>query len=131
MPSGAQFAGDELPVAGSHLPTGRKIELNHGFVGLTLDDGAHVVVEAPATFSIDSRKRMTLFGGKIGAVASGAAHGFEVVTPTAIVVDLGTEFGVNVTPGLDDRRPGIQGAGCRRTAIALGRCRCQRNPLRR
>jgi hypothetical protein len=96
----ARFAEGQLStVIGTALPTAQQVELTHGFVELTLDDGAKVVVEAPATFSIDSRAAMTLHSGKLSAVASGAAHGFKVLTPTAAVVDLGTEFGVSVTPG--------------------------------
>ena len=93
----ARFDGEELSAAvGTHLAAAHDVRLSHGLVELTLASGARVLVEAPAVFSIDSPGAMTLDVGRISAVASGAAHGFQVSTPTAKVIDLGTKFGVCV-----------------------------------
>jgi hypothetical protein len=93
----ARFDGEGLSAApGTRLAAAHDVRLSHGLVELTLAGGARVLVEAPAVFSIDSPGAMTLDIGRISAVASGAAHGFQVNTPTAKVVDLGTKFGVCV-----------------------------------
>ncbi len=65
--------------------------------------GAQVVVEAPARLKADGSNALTLLSGKLTAVVPPAAHGFTVTCPGATVVDLGTEFGVNVREnGLSD-----------------------------
>ncbi len=83
------------PINGDVLRQGRW-NLTKGLAEITFDDGAVVVVEAPAVFDLESPKSMYLDSGKINAFVSKYAIGFTVNTPSASIVDLGTEFGVDV-----------------------------------
>ena len=61
------------------------------------DEGAKVVVEAPAIFELRGEDRMMVQSGRVTTSVSEAAQGFRVDTPTSRVIDLGTEFGVQVS----------------------------------
>jgi hypothetical protein len=75
---------------------GEPLCLGSGLVELRLRQGATVVVEGPAQWKIDGENQVTLTQGKLVAKVSTAATGFTVETPSAKVVDLGTEFAVEV-----------------------------------
>ena len=116
---------------------GREYVLLSGFLEITYDSGAKVILQGPATYEVESRQGGFLLLGKLtvrvearaeggGRMAEGdmgggqrAASGkfqirnpkseippsalrpppsvlFSVRTPTAVVTDLGTEFGVQV-----------------------------------
>ncbi len=83
------------PATGDVLRQGRW-NLTKGLAEVTFDNGAVVVIEAPAIFELESAKSMYLDSGKISAYVSRFATGFTVNTPSASIVDLGTEFGVDV-----------------------------------
>jgi hypothetical protein len=82
------------PAAGRALATSSALELTAGLVRLKFAD-ADVIVQAPARFVAVSDKRIQLTRGKLWARATSTA-GFEVATPSGLVKDLGTEFGVDV-----------------------------------
>ena len=86
---------DEIPAKWDVLKQG-ELTLVRGLAEITFDDGAVVVVEAPAMFKLESPKSMFLSSGKISAVVSERATGFEVNTLSARIIDIGTEFGVSV-----------------------------------
>ena len=54
------------------------------------------MIEGPASWLVASDQRMSLDAGRLAANVPAKAVGFTVATPTAEVVDLGTEFGVQV-----------------------------------
>jgi hypothetical protein len=59
--------------------------------------GAEVIVHAPCRFDLESPSRVRLFEGQASAqVLDKRASGFTIVTPSAHIVDLGTQFGVRV-----------------------------------
>ena len=68
--------------------------LKQGLIQITFDDGAEVILQAPCHFCLDDAGRITLFRGVLSAVVSEQAKGFAVQTPTGVVTDYGTEFGV-------------------------------------
>lgn len=70
--------------------------MSEGSIKILFEDGAKVVVSAPAVFSFKDRDRMQIDNGKLFAHVPKAATGFRVDTPSCGVVDLGTEFGINV-----------------------------------
>jgi hypothetical protein len=70
--------------------------LTAGLAELRFAGGADVILEGPATFRIDDRDTGTLDAGRLAAMAPPAARGFTIRTPSATVIDRGTEFGVSV-----------------------------------
>jgi len=74
--------------------------LKAGLAELRYGNGVTVLVEAPARLTVRAANTIDLAYGKIVAVVPSNARGFSVQTPSAHVVDLGTEFGVEVS---DDR----------------------------
>ena len=86
------FQGDTLHVG--------DYELMGGLVNLRLTNGIEVVVEAPARFRLRSPQLLVLDSGRVSANVPEEGKGFTVWTPSAEVIDHGTEFGVEVTAGL-------------------------------
>jgi hypothetical protein len=90
-------AADDAIDLGRRLQTKTPLRLKKGFAELVFDEGAKVVVEAPAVFELRSESRMSLQSGRVTVLVSEAAQGFRVDTPTSRITDLGTEFGVHVS----------------------------------
>lgn len=76
----------------------REYQLIRGLATLRFDGGAMVRVEAPARFTLDDARGMTLHDGRIVGFCDESARGFVVRPPHAELVDLGTDFGVVVDP---------------------------------
>ena len=93
----ATWAG-EAPAAGEKVQIGIPRSLTSGYVELSSADGLAVVIQGPATFTVQRPGVIALDSGKLTASVGPKAHGFTVNTPAANIVDLGTEFGVNVSP---------------------------------
>ncbi len=74
----------------------QNLELLHGVAELTFADGSVVLIEAPAQFYVNGEKRLDLRFGRLTGNIPPAGVGFAVHTPSAVVVDHGTEFGVYV-----------------------------------
>jgi len=91
-----QCLWDEAVSVGSWLPAGRQLRLSEGFVELIFADGAKVLLKGPATFDASGGGRGFLHDGSLVASVPKGSEGFAIQTPTATVVDLGTEFGVSV-----------------------------------
>ncbi len=85
-----------VPVEGDLFRQGDELALTRGIVEITFDDGAVVIVEAPVAFKIESPKSLFMTAGRMHAIVSEYATGFTVNTPSASIIDLGTEFGVSV-----------------------------------
>ncbi len=106
VPAGANQSSGARIIADDHvhrpgrspttqLPNGASL-LESGTVEIEFDGGARVWVEGPAEFMPQSGRRMNLSRGCLVAYVPRQARGFTVGTPTAELVDLGTEFGVEV-----------------------------------
>jgi hypothetical protein len=76
------------------IPTNQLFELQHQDVQLQLPGGGRVTIAAPSQFKLDSGSELFLTHGSAESRIPGG--GFVVRTPTAVVTDLGTEFGVSV-----------------------------------
>lgn len=110
-------------INGEYLRVGRRIDLPSGLLEITYNSGARVILQGPVRYEVDSVVGGFLSVGKLTAkvesresrveshqttAKSRAADRsqlstldsrlFSVRTPTAVVTDLGTEFGVEVTP---------------------------------
>ncbi len=73
-----------------------ELELETGCAKFAFHDGAEVVIEGPARFSLVASDRLDLQRGRAYARIGPDAIGFSIVTPNSKVIDLGTEFGVIV-----------------------------------
>ena len=80
---------------GDLLPVG-ELELNSGIVKLDLFSGVAVAVEGAAKFELLSPMDLRIAHGKVRAVVPEPAHGFRVHTASGELVDLGTEFVIDV-----------------------------------
>ena len=94
----AKWAGDTGSFEdGSRVATGNEnLFLEKGYIELLFDNQAKVTIEAPAEFKIISEEQIQLSSGRIYVTVPFSAIGFMVTTATAKVIDLGTEFGVQV-----------------------------------
>ena len=86
------------------------LRLIAGRAELKFNDGARVILEGPTEFEVRSANSSFLQLGKLTARVPKQAIGFAVTTPRANVVDLGTEFGVEVSPGGETAVQVFQGA---------------------
>lgn len=93
---GVSWDREDEPRRGLHLRRQETIHLAEGVLLLTTASGSEVVVQAPAIFCFDEHDQIDLSSGKLTARVEGVPNGLTVNTPTAKVVDLGTEFGVGV-----------------------------------
>lgn len=73
------------------------IELKQGFSEITLDNGVILVLEAPIKLNLRSADKIILQEGKLVARVPPNAVGFRIDTPSSEIIDLGTEFGVDVS----------------------------------
>lgn len=87
--SGKFATGGRLKPGSFRLETGSAV--------IAFDRGARVVVEAPASFELRDDNSMTLRSGKVRAHVPEPAHGFKLQTPRFTAVDIGTEFGCDVS----------------------------------
>jgi hypothetical protein len=88
--------GDAGLKFGDALTPGQRLKLTSGVLQLTYETGAKVTVEGPVDMVMTTPIEARLSEGKIAAAVPRFARGYTIVTPTAEVVDLGTEFGVSV-----------------------------------
>ena len=97
---------------GNGVPLGRKYTLSSGLLEIAYNTGAKVILQGPCTYEVESRDGGFLAIGKLTARLDNAKPQaadsksslsplpsplFTIKTPTAVVTDLGTEFGVEVT----------------------------------
>lgn len=110
----------------SSLFPGQRLALDRGLVEIAFDSGARVILEGPIAFEITSISAVRLDRGRLTATVvkhagTGVGPRFTVETPTAMVTDIGTSFGVAVTEagltdvsvfdGLVDLLPRLAGEG--------------------
>ncbi len=95
---GCRWSGGMSPlVAKGRIELGRRFALRAGLIEITYDSGAKTVLQGPVTYEVDSKNGGFLAVGKMtGKVVGKNGERFAVRTPTAIVTDLGTEFGIDV-----------------------------------
>ena len=76
------------------LVEGTRVDLKQGVLEMRFATGARAVVRAPATVEILDKSSIRLDQGIAWIRVEPEAKGFQVVTPRAVITDLGTEFGV-------------------------------------
>lgn len=94
----AKWADMAAPMAkGTRIVTTHKsLLLADGYAELLFDTNARVVIEGPAEFRILAEDRIGLNYGKLYSYVPKEAAGFSVYSHNVKIVDIGTEFGVDV-----------------------------------
>ncbi len=82
---------------GDTIPPGM-FKLKSGQVQLEFYSGATMVLEGPAELELESSEKCFIHKGKMRVVVPEAAIGFRVLSRDMELIDLGTEFAVEVTP---------------------------------
>ena len=86
--------GDASIGFGSSLRAGQSLELIEGVAELTFENGARVILQAPARLDVASFAETTLQQGRVTATCPPGAEGFQINTEGLRLIDRGTEFGV-------------------------------------
>ncbi len=89
--------GDGRKASEGELLTAGRFVLRSGRITLALLSGVILTVEGPADFDLLAIDRVHCRRGKLRTHVPDGAEGFVVSTPGSAVVDLGTEFALNVT----------------------------------
>ena len=92
--SDAVWEGDPID-NGALVPQG-ELHLLSGLVHVELFSGVQMVIRGEAVFSIDSPMQVSMRKGSARANVPEPAHGFRLKTGAGEVVDLGTEFAVEI-----------------------------------
>ena len=86
----------QAPIAVGTRLGPRDIRCSSGTFKLVFDSGAEVALEGPADLRILSGMRILAVLGRLTAHVDARAKGFAIETPNTLVIDQGTEFGVEV-----------------------------------
>ena len=114
LPSAAIAAHEPMPVAvlqeqadavwrGATLAAGTALtpgphSLASGLIALEFTNGARLLIEGPAEFDLISSDHVYFKSGNLSAEVPPPAQGFTISTPEMRVVDLGTRFGLSLSP---------------------------------
>ncbi len=82
--------------SGDLIPEGQ-LKVDEGIIELDFFCGASLVVEGPAELDIQSDWELTCHLGRLRATVPPAARGFVINAAETKIVDLGTEFALDVT----------------------------------
>jgi hypothetical protein len=82
--------------------SGETMWLDQGVVELRLTNNTVATLEAPAILQMMSLERARVLKGRFRVTVAKGNEGFAVETPSAEVIDLGTEFSVNVGEAATD-----------------------------
>jgi hypothetical protein len=90
---------EQVFALGSDLHPGQRLTLTAGLAEITTARGAVAILEAPATIALSHNDNgLHLSNGKlIGLCHTEQSKGFVIQTDHAVITDLGTEFGVEVS----------------------------------
>ncbi|QDU89628.1 FecR protein [Pirellulimonas nuda] len=92
---GCDWNGEPLS-EGTQLRAGASLELVEGIAEVIFENGARVATRGPCQLTIDGPTACSLSVGSASVHVPETAFGFKVTTPSGIVIDLGTDFGVAV-----------------------------------
>jgi len=91
-----KWADHDLPTEPDSLLRPGYMKLVAGIAEITFDGGAKAIIQAPVEIKLQNASRAYLQSGKMSATVPVEARGFALNTPSASIVDLGTEFAVHV-----------------------------------
>lgn len=98
----------EIALRQGSLPAG-PLELVSGRVEMRFASGGTAIIEGPATFEPIASDGLRMLDGSARCRCPEPGTELRVETPSATIVDLGTEFAVNVEPGRRMRVAVIEG----------------------
>jgi hypothetical protein len=78
--------------------SGDTVRVTSGIMKLLFRNETLVTLHSPAIFEVVSEMRARVLLGKVTTKIGPNAKGFSIITPQATVIDLGTEFGIDVNP---------------------------------
>src|SRR5262245_58158353 len=73
------------------------VRLEAGLARMRFDSGAELVVQGPTELRLESIKAVTVVSGRVVFNAEAAGVPFTIHTPNSTLIDIGTEYGVDVT----------------------------------
>lgn len=91
----AVWTGDRQPQSGAILSAGR-LQLKSGLAQIEFYSGARLILEGPVDLELVSANQAICRSGRLRALVPPQARGFSVTSPQFELVDLGTEFGMEV-----------------------------------
>lgn len=87
--------GTTAPGLGDGLHPGQRLTLTEGLAEIMTARGTRLLLEAPCEVEFtEDNNALQLVSGQLFASVPPQATGFTVQTPTARIIDIGTEFGV-------------------------------------
>ena len=96
---GVTWEGDSATPGEGSVVTAGRLRLRSGRLTLAFYSGAALTVEGPADLELLAADRVFCHRGKLRARVPRGAEGFTVRAAGYEVVDLGTEFALNLEPG--------------------------------
>jgi hypothetical protein len=105
------WARDAKPAALlSSVQVGQQFEFSKGTVELVFHTGADVKIFGPAKFTVQSDMSIICSRGRVNTLVGESGKGFTIDTPKARIVDLGTQFGVDISETGDTQVVVFQGS---------------------
>lgn len=83
-------------LAAHNYLSGDLIRVTSGKLEIQYLHGSKVILHSPAAYQLITGMKSRMLLGRLTATVTDAGKGFSVLTPRATVIDLGTEFGVEV-----------------------------------
>ena len=96
---GCVWEGPDQPRAVGVRLAPRELHLHQGVARIRADGGSALLLEGPVVLRLDSTTSATVLQGKVVFQADETAAPFDLHTPTATLVDFGTEYAVDIEPG--------------------------------
>ncbi len=105
IPAGVAVVAASVDVKWANAASGRAVgsvlqasslKLDSGTVQIEFYSGARLIIQGPAEVQLVSEMEAFCRNGRVTAYVPTPARGFRVAAPGFAVVDLGTEFGMNV-----------------------------------
>ena len=93
---GVRWTSDQPDAVPARLFAGQTLSLDEGYAEITLLSGCTCALMGPAEIDLVSPMRVRAIKGAFWARVGDDAKGFVVETPAGKVIDLGTEFGINI-----------------------------------
>lgn len=96
---GVEWNSGQAPDLVTNNGAVKRLSFRTGIAELTYGNGVRVTLEGPSDFQITGPNSARLDSGRLVAAVPRGAEGFQIDYAGGKVVDLGTEFGLDTSPG--------------------------------